>query len=51
MKSNSVSSQLAGKLVALLRGGAWIEMHQRIWRGWLATVALLRGGAWIEIRR
>ena len=37
-------------MVALLRGGAWIEMSKSIvnyTEG--AIVALLRGGAWIEI--
>ena len=43
-----IVSRLVTK-VALLRGGAWIEMtHMTSRVSWL-TVALLRGGAWIEI--
>ena len=37
------------KFVALLRGGAWIEMSMHKTAALLAAVALLRGGAWIEI--
>ncbi len=35
--------------VALLRGGAWIEINHAIDGGYNLIVALLRGGAWIEI--
>ena len=37
------------KRVALLRGGAWIEMLCLECLRPLSMVALLRGGAWIEI--
>ena len=36
-------------MVALLRGGAWIEICDRQDRRSNGHVALLRGGAWIEI--
>ena len=39
-----------GLSVALLRGGAWIEMIDMLVIALLERVALLRGGAWIEIR-
>ena len=35
--------------VALLRGGAWIEIMQEAIDEIKENVALLRGGAWIEI--
>ena len=35
--------------VALLRGGAWIEIQRKVWYYNSIEVALLRGGAWIEI--
>ena len=35
--------------VALLRGGAWIEIPEAVLAGKIKVVALLRGGAWIEI--
>ena len=38
-----------GPLVALLRGGAWIEILEERPMGLDVFVALLRGGAWIEI--
>ena len=37
--------------VALLRGGAWIEMIWLLVNTYKAIVALLRGGAWIEISK
>ena len=37
------------KVVALLRGGAWIEMINLTTSVIVGSVALLRGGAWIEI--
>ena len=36
-------------VVALLRGGAWIEIGMSEVFGITLVVALLRGGAWIEI--
>ena len=37
------------KIVALLRGGAWIEIQEVPEANDGGSVALLRGGAWIEI--
>ena len=37
------------RIVALLRGGAWIEMFELGQQYQELAVALLRGGAWIEI--
>ena len=37
-------------MVALLRGGAWIEITLGDLADPLPTVALLRGGAWIEMQ-
>ena len=36
--------------VALLRGGAWIEIQKNALASSRTLVALLRGGAWIEIK-
>ena len=49
MKYAGKAGETAGKKVALLRGGAWIEMLLTTPFMAESIVALLRGGAWIEI--
>ena len=50
MKYYAVEVLIMPEVVALLRGGAWIEILSRRRNVSTISVALLRGGAWIEIR-
>ena len=49
MKYLRINLIIARGQVALLRGGAWIEIKKWTLDGVAMLVALLRGGAWIEI--